>query len=83
MQMRKSCIETQIYELNRRRARAKAQMVLGAWRNQGPKCARVLSKHNKQLYCLKWTSPVPPDLPLNVHPATIRASAVDTPFGAV
>jgi TIR domain len=23
------------------------------------------------------------DLPLNVHPAAIRASAVDTPFGAV
>jgi len=24
-----------------------------------------------------------PDLPLNFHPAAIRASAVDTPFGAV
>ena len=24
-----------------------------------------------------------PDLPLNIHPAAIRVSAVDTPFGAV
>ena len=28
-------------------------------------------------------SPMLFDLPLNFHPATIRASAVDTPFGAV
>ncbi len=27
--------------------------------------------------------PIPFDLPLNFHPAAIRASAVDTPFGAV
>ena len=57
----------QIYELNKRRARAKAQMVLGAWRNHGPKCARVLNSRNKQLYCLKWTSQVrlPPNTEIN------------------
>ena len=26
---------------------------------------------------------LPDDLPLNSHPAAVRASAVDTPFGAV
>jgi hypothetical protein len=45
----------QIDEFNVRRARAKAQMVLGAWRNHGPKRARVLNSGNKQLCCLKWT----------------------------
>src|SRR6266536_3308161 len=29
------------------------------------------------------TASSPLDLPLNFHPAAIRASAVDTPFGAV
>ena len=57
----------QIYELNKRRARAKAQMVLGAWRNHGPKCARVLNSRNRQLYCVKWTSRVrlPPNTEIN------------------
>ena len=47
-----------IYEMNGRRARAKAQMVLGAWRDHNPRYARVLNSHNKQLYHLKWTSRV-------------------------
>jgi hypothetical protein len=47
----------QIDEFNVRRARAKAQMVLGAWRDHSPKYARVLNSRNKQLCCLKWTEP--------------------------
>lgn len=48
----------QIDELSRRRARAKAQLVLGAWRNHAPKCARILNSRNKQLYSLQWASPM-------------------------
>jgi hypothetical protein len=42
----------EIDELSVGRARAKALMVLRAWRNHGAKCARVLNRRNKKLYCL-------------------------------
>ena len=60
---RKSAAEVvhrfKIHEESASRARAKAQMILGAWRNHGAKFARVLNSHDKQLYCLKWTSQMP------------------------
>lgn len=43
------------------------------------------SKRGDRVKILVWdgTGLVLTDLPLNLHPAAIRASAVDTPFGAV
>jgi hypothetical protein len=43
-----------VNEDNPRRARAKAQMLLGAWRDHGPKCASVFGRGNTKLYRLNW-----------------------------
>ena len=44
-----------------RQARAKAQLVLGAWRNWGGKIGRVLDRRNKQLCSVSWPSWAPAD----------------------
>jgi hypothetical protein len=50
-----------IREATASRARTKAQMLLGAWRDHGVKRASVFGPGNRKLYSLEWASPASRD----------------------